>query len=341
MAVRFVCRFVPCLLLVLLGCVENKMPASPADETAVDETAVDETAVDETAVDETAVDDDNSAEVTERLGMEFVLIDVSAGDPLERYSLTNNFHMMTTEITQKQFTSVHSYYDVTSDGSELCYGVGDNYPAYNASWSEFAALANTLSSQENLLNCYTCTGTGRDSECIEHPDFSGSEVYNCPGYRFPTQAEWEYAARAGTTENFWTGDGVLLGGDSSSSGCDPEQQILDGSTNPLLGEYAWFCGNNDGDCGDPEFGSQEVGQKRPNGFGLYDMHGNLTEWTVDTFSESYSASGVNPIDLTGRHRSGCGGYWGNHSSNMYVTSRYFAVDTPEFRLGARFVKNAP
>jgi len=56
---------------------------------------------------------------------------------------------MTTEMTQKQFKSVHSYYDVTSDGSEPCYGSGDNYPAYNASWSEFAALENTLSSQEN------------------------------------------------------------------------------------------------------------------------------------------------------------------------------------------------
>ena len=96
----------------------------------------------------------------------------------------------------------------------------------------------------------------------------------------PTEAEWEYAARSGTTSEYWTGEGSSLGGTYSSDSCLPSVTIQDGVTNPLLSDYAWFCGNSNNS-------SQPVGQKLPNGFGLYDVHGNLYEWTADWLGWEY------------------------------------------------------
>ncbi|HLX28314.1 MAG TPA: SUMF1/EgtB/PvdO family nonheme iron enzyme [Casimicrobiaceae bacterium] len=114
-------------------------------------------------------------------------------------------------------------------------------------------------------------------------------------YRLPTEAEWEYAARSGGKAEKWAGT----------------------SSEKSLADYAWYYNNAD-------FQTHPVGQKKPNGLGLYDMTGNVWEWTSDWFDEGVGVQDPKndaASEADARMRSLRGGYWGDLASFVHVTRR--------------------
>jgi formylglycine-generating enzyme required for sulfatase activity len=130
------------------------------------------------------------------------------------------------------------------------------HPVERVRWVEAALYCNARSAAEKLEPCY-------DEE-------SFACKFSASGYRLPTEAEWEYACRAGT-------DGDYSFGEAGK-----------------LGEHAWFA-DNSGDRTHP------VGTKRPNAWGLYDMHGNVGEWCQDIHDGKYyqASPAKNPCSLSG------------------------------------------
>jgi len=164
------------------------------------------------------------------------------------------FQMSQTEVTQKQFEDVMGWND--SDFS------GDDHPVDRATWFDCVSFCNKLSEADGFSKCYTITNINYEGDHITSADVTCD--FEANGYRLPTEAEWEYACRAGTTTRFYTGD--------SESDLD---------------RAGWYSGNVD-------FGTQAVGQKEPNAWGLYDMHGNVWEWCWDWYSEGYYATRPDP-----------------------------------------------
>ncbi|MFO1041724.1 MAG: SUMF1/EgtB/PvdO family nonheme iron enzyme [Planctomycetaceae bacterium] len=129
------------------------------------------------------------------------------------------------------------------------YPTSDNHPVTQVTWADCIAFCNWLSEREGLSSCYS--GNEKDG---------WTYIPGSSGYRLPTEAEWEYSCRAGTTTHFSFGDDPLK-----------------------LAEYGWFARAS---TGKPQAGSQKL----PNPFGLFDLHGNIREWCYDWYSSEYYAS---------------------------------------------------
>jgi formylglycine-generating enzyme required for sulfatase activity len=124
------------------------------------------------------------------------------------------------------------------------------------SWHEAAAACNAMNAYAAMPPCYSCSGSGDDTTCEPLGD-----PYACWGYRLPTEAEWEYAYRAGTSTPVYAGELTICG-----------------SLDPTLDSIAWFLYNS-------AQSTHPVGQKAPNAWGLYDMSGNVWEWTHDGYAD--------------------------------------------------------
>jgi formylglycine-generating enzyme required for sulfatase activity/Leucine-rich repeat (LRR) protein len=186
--------------------------------------------------------------------------------PQHQVTLTKPFLLGVHEVTQGQWQAVMG---TTPWKGKQYVKEGDDYPATYVNWDDAVEFCRQLSEKEGLE------------------------------FRLPTEAEWEYACRAGTTTAY-------------SFGADASQ----------LGEYAW-CSENTGDAGQRY--AHAVGQKKPNPWGLYDMHGNLWEWCSDWYEDYPSGSVTDPVGpSSGSLRLGRGGGWNGvaGSCRSAVRSKY-------------------
>ncbi len=245
-------------------------------------------------------------------------------EKLHEVTLTYDFEMQAHEVTQEEwfaaFGNNPSYFGPNGDGADC----GDNCPVELANWYEVLEYANWLSTENGLAPCYTltnCSGT-IGGGCAPSEHFCSSETYSCTvslngvskpqeceGFRLPTEAEWEYAIRAGSNTAFYPSDG--------NDGTITELECGD----PNLDQIAWygyFC-----DSSRP-YGQSPVSSKEPNAWGLYDMSGNLWEWVWDLFQGQYENDVA--IDPTGPSSGGKrvrrSGSWAYHAKNSRSAARY-------------------
>jgi formylglycine-generating enzyme required for sulfatase activity len=207
--------------------------------------------------------------------------------PQHKVRITKPFYLGVTEVTQQQYAKVMgnnpSCYSNSRPGADIGKGLDtSNFPVEMVSWDDAVEFCKKLSEMEG------CT------------------------YRLPTEAEWEYACRAGSTSRYCFGD--------------DESQLV---------EYAWYSLNS-GNTSHP------VAQKKANAWGLHDMHGNVWEWCSDWYGKDYYTK--SPKDdptgpATGSSRVIRGGSWCFSAKNCQSAIRFRFLPSlrPDF-LGFRVAR---
>ena len=204
-------------------------------------------------------------------------------------TLTKPFWLGKTEVTQGQFKKVM--------GTEPWKGK-DNVQA----------------GKDNAASCVDWNDATAFCQKLTDLERKAGELQAGESYRLPTEAQREYACRAGTTTAY-------------SFGNDEKQ----------LGQYAWFRGNAYS-AGEPY--AHKVGMKQPNPWGLHDMHGNVAEWCSDWYDEKLSG-GTDPVGpKSGSSRVNCGGGWWGHPVRSRSAYRYDFVPSARFDyLGFRVARS--
>jgi formylglycine-generating enzyme required for sulfatase activity len=179
-------------------------------------------------------------------------------DEMPAHKVTvSSFFIGPTEVTQAQWKAV-----VGSDPQDF---KGDDFPVTTVNWYEAVGFCNMLSEQAGLRTVYRIDKNVEDPDNQSRYDLQKWTVtcdWSADGFRLPTEAEWEYAARAGTTTAYSFGDDAAR-----------------------LAEFAQFQADQ----------YAKVGRKQPNPWGLFDMHGNVSEWTLDQYEpDAYARLTGNP-----------------------------------------------
>ncbi len=237
-------------------------------------------------------------------------------------TLTTPFHLATLEVTNQQYVDLAQWAfglgyctatdvevtDALDESTEVLLGLDDpdgkitfnagtftvvagweNYPVKNVTWYGAAAYCDWLSLQAGILRAY-------DHDTWLWP-CNGGDPYGAQGFRLPTEAEWEYACRAGSVTAF-------ANGEITSMEC----------FDPVMDEIGWHCGNSNDLV-------QPVGQKIPNNWGFYDMHGNAFEWCHD-WVNPYTGDVTDPVgDIVTGNRATRGGNWRTYARSCRSARR--------------------
>ena len=236
--------------------------------------------------------------------------------PPHKVTISRPFAMAATPVTQDQWQSVMRF---NPSGFQQHEGHGE-HPVEMVSWFDAVAYCNALSRKEELEEAYVLkeqTGEPGTPDFWSRVEWKGLD---CTGYRLPTEAEWEYACRAGTTTALYSG-GLSIVGERNAPELDP---------------ISWYGGNSgakyEGGYDSPwtemqypaaKSGTHPVGQKKANPWGLFDMLGNVWEWCWDFRSDCYGAAAV--VDPTGpteiSERVYRGGSWYVHAHSVRCAVR--------------------
>jgi formylglycine-generating enzyme required for sulfatase activity len=175
--------------------------------------------------------------------------------PAHHVTISAPFYMQTTEVTQGQWMAVM--------GANPSQFKGSNNPVEQVSWDDITVFLKTLNDREGCKGCY----------------------------RLPTEAEWEYAYRAGTTDTYyWGGDAGALG---------QYARYGDFGDDTPLGRDSGISSRQHGRHMDSGDKTHPVGQLKPNAWGLYDMAGNVWEWVQDCYHQTYAGAPTDGAAWTG------------------------------------------
>jgi formylglycine-generating enzyme required for sulfatase activity len=201
-----------------------------------------------------------------------------------------SFFMGKYEVTQEEYQELM--------GTNPSHFRGFNLPVEQVSWYDAVEYCNRRSERDKLKPAYTKSRGSADCD------------WQANGYRLPTEAEWEYACRAGTASPYYTG-------------C-------------FVDKAGWYNKNSGGI-------THPVGQKEPNSWGLYDMHGNIWEWCWDWYGEYDLHPQTNPVGpAQGDTRVARGGSWDYGGGNVRSAVRYgkrFSLVNKGNSLGFRLVRS--
>lgn len=205
-------------------------------------------------------------------------------------TLTRDFWISRTEVTQGEYVSLMG-------ANPARFGAcGSTCPVESVSWTDAVVYANSRSRSEGLPECYGISGT-----------IIGGSVYACTGYRLPTEAEWEYAARAGSVATLTEG----------------------------VDAVAWYGSN-------ARSRTHRVCERDANAWGLCDMLGNVWEWCHDAYGPYPIGTLSEPVSETGAERVIRGGSWDNGPEYIRITNRnYHDPWRRSSFVGFRLVRTAP